>query len=323
MPLHAKKNITLVIPVFNEAAGLAANTQTILQTLQEQRLTEHYDFALILVDDGSQDDTQLVIESLEKQDARITSVCFVRNFGKEAAILAGLQAAKAADAVLVMDSDLQHPPHLIGAMLGLWEAGYKVVNSVKAQRGDESFSARLSAEGFYRLFYWASGHDIVNHSDFKLLDCEVVRAYCALPERRRFFRGLVSWLGYPAAQIRFAVAPRHGGGQSAWTRLRLLRYAVTALTDFSVAPLYLIIWLGGAVILLGLLLAFITLIQKFSGIAADGFTTLIIFLSITSGAIMLSLGLIGHYLGALFLELKQRPAYLIKRKTTDDVGDIT
>ncbi|TAN47254.1 MAG: glycosyltransferase [Methylococcaceae bacterium] len=318
MTQPAPKSITLVIPVFNEAPGLSANIQTILQALQDQHLTDQYHFSLILVDDGSQDDTPLVIQSLESQDKRIQGIQFVRNFGKEAAILAGLKAADAADAVLVMDSDLQHPPSLIGAMLGLWEAGHKVVNAVKQQRGNESFSSRLFAEGFYRLFYWASGHDIVNHSDFKLLDQEVVQAYCALPERRRFFRGLVNWLGYPAAQIHFAVAPRSGGGQSAWTRLRLLRYAVTALTDFSVAPLYLIIWLGGAVILLGVLLAAITLLQKFSGMAADGFTTLIIFLFITSGAIMLSLGLIGHYLGALFLELKQRPTYLIKRQATDD-----
>jgi glycosyltransferase involved in cell wall biosynthesis len=307
-----KNQLNVVIPVHNEAAGIASNLAGIIASLTAQHLEREVDWQLLVVDDGSTDDTLNQLETLARNDPRIQPIAFTRNFGKESAILAGLRHSGNADVVVVMDSDLQHPPDLIGGMLSLWRQGYKVVTCVKDDRGEEGLFSALFARTFYRLFRWMSGYDLANHTDFKLLDREVVTAYCDLPEGRRFFRGLIAWLGYPSASIRFAV-PRRGEGSSAWTRIKLMRYAVSALTDFSAAPLYLITWLGGLVFLLGLVLALVSVYQKLTGTGATGFTTLIVFLFLTTGPIMVSLGLIGHYLGELFLELKGRPSYVIRR----------
>lgn len=311
---RALKEIALVLPIYNEGSGLARNVGALVQSLAHQDIIRRFRVRFVLVDDGSDDETVLAIDALAHADECIEAIHFVRHFGKEAAILAGLRHAQDADAAIVMDSDLQHPPALIGPMLSLWSSGYPVVHGVKESRGSEGALARFCAETFYGLFRLTTGYDIGNHSDFKLLDQAVIRQYCSLPERRRFFRGLITWLGYPSAQIRFSVAPRSGGGKTAWSRAALVRYAVTALTDFSIAPLYLIVGLGVLVVGVGLVLATLTLLQKLQGVAADGFTTVIVFLFLTSGAVMVSLGLIGHYVGTLFLELKNRPSYLVRER---------
>ena len=299
--------ISLVVPVFNEGAMIYESALHILRAAQG----EGYELELVAVDDGSKDSSAAELERARQQDARIRPYSFTRNFGKEAAILAGLAQAKG-DAVVVLDCDLQHPPELIPQMVEFWRKGLYVVEAVKQDRGEEAFQDGMFARAFYMLFDRFSGMDIRNHSDFKLLDRAVVDAYLAFPEKHRFFRGIISWAQYPNVQIPFSVPERVGGGGSQWSKLKLMRYAINNLTSFSSLPLKLVSYLGGVTLAFGVVIGIISLINKFQGEAIGGFTTVNLLIIIMGGAILLSLGIIGHYLAHLYDEVKARPPYIIK-----------
>lgn len=299
--------ISLVVPVFNEGSMIYESALHILRAAQG----EGYELELVAVDDGSKDASAAELGRARQQDARIRPFSFTRNFGKEAAILAGLAQAKG-DAVVVLDCDLQHPPELIPRMVEFWRKGLYVVEAVKQDRGDEAIQDGMFARAFYMLFDRFSGMDIRNHSDFKLLDREVVDAYLAFPEKHRFFRGIISWAQYPNAQIPFSVPERAGGGGSQWSKLKLMRYAINNLTSFSSLPLKLVSYLGGVTLAFGAIIGLMSLISKFQGEAIGGFTTVNLLIIIMGGAILLSLGIIGHYLAHLYDEVKARPPYIIK-----------
>lgn len=299
--------ISLVVPVYNEASIIHANINAILSAATG----DWYALELIAVDDGSMDASAAVIAAAAEQDPRIRVISFTRNFGKEAAILAGLFHAKG-DAVIVLDGDLQHPPQLIPKMLDLWRQGIYVVEAIKTDRGTEALHDGILANGFYSLFRTFAGLDLKGHSDFKLLDRIVVDSYLAFPERQRFFRGIIGWAQYPSAQIPFSVVDRSGGGPSQWSKLKLLRYAIANITSFSSAPLKVVSYLGFITLAFGAVIGMISLIQKFEGKAMDGFTTINLLVITIGGAILVSLGIIGHYLARLYDEIKGRPAYLIK-----------
>lgn len=299
--------ISLVVPVYNEGAMIFDSAMHILHAAQGKG----YELELVAVDDGSRDSSASELERARQHDARIRPISFTRNFGKEAAILAGLAQAKG-DAVIVLDCDLQHPPELIPQMVDFWRKGLYVVEAVKQDRGEEAFQNGLFARAFYMIFNRFSGMDIRNHSDFKLLDREVVDTYLAFPEKHRFFRGIISWAQYPNAQIPFSVPERAGGGNSQWSKLKLLRYAVNNLTSFSSLPLKLVSYVGATTLALGGVIGVISVIRKFEGKAIGGFTTVNLLIIIMGGAILLSLGIIGHYLARLYDEVKARPPYIIK-----------
>jgi polyisoprenyl-phosphate glycosyltransferase len=304
----APPSVLLVIPVFNEKEVIYANLQAIAVAATE--IEPECSLRMLIVDDGSSDRT---IEELARYCAgeeRASWIGFTRNFGKEAAIHAGLDHADA-DAVVVIDSDLQHPPELIPQMVALWKKGLPVVEAWKSGRGKESFASRLFAAAFYTLFGYFSGLDLRGQSDFKLLDRHVVVEYRRLPERRRFFRGLVQWMNYPSARLPFVVPPR-AAGQTSWGRWRLLRYALGNLTSFSALPLQLISWMGVLTLSLGFVIGSISIYKKWAGVALDGFTTVILLIVFASGVLMLSLGIIGHYLARIYEELKLRPHYVLK-----------
>jgi len=298
--------ISLVVPVFNEETCIQHNLSAILKAAEGNG----YDLELIAVDDGSRDGSATEISRTAEQDARIRLISLTRNFGKEAAILAGLANAKG-DAVVVLDGDLQHPPELIPRMVDFWRQGLYVVEAVKTDRGSESLQQGVFAYAFYALFRRLSGLDIAGHSDFKLLDRVVVDAYLAFPERQRFFRGLIGWAKYPSAQIPFSV-PERAGGSSQWSKLKLLRYAINNITSFSSLPLKLVSFVGLVTLAFGVGIGVISLMQKFEGKAIDGFTTVNLLIVIIGGAILFSLGIIGHYIARLYDEVKGRPSYLIK-----------
>ena len=298
--------ISLVVPAYNEGRQLIANLRQILAAAEPCG----HELELVVVDDGSKDDSAAQVEELAAMDPRVRLVAFTRNFGKEAAIYAGLGNARGAAAV-VLDADLQHPPQLIPQMVEAWRNGALAVEAVKHKRNDASSLDAWLARSFYRLYRKLSGFDIEGHSDFKLIDREVIDLYLKLPERYRFFRGLINWLGMEGTAIGFEVAPRAGEG-SRWNKLSLLRYAINNVTAFSTAPLLIVTWLGCLTLGIGFLLLLVTLWQKFTGTAEGGFTTVNVLLVLMGGSIMTSLGIMGHYVSKIYHEIKARPIYIQK-----------
>ncbi|MEO0711832.1 MAG: glycosyltransferase family 2 protein, partial [Pseudomonadota bacterium] len=231
--------LSIVIPAHEEAEGLARAVAEI-RGAAEDHVAQ---IEIVIVDDGSRDATWEVIEALSKEMGGIKGIRLSRNFGKEAAILAGLAAARG-EVVITIDSDLQHPPALIPKMLGEWRDGAKVVNMVKSTRQDEGPVKAWLTRRYFGLFTQLAGIEIGNAADFKLLDREVVDCLLALPERERFYRGLVAWIGYEQRTLMFDVAPRVAG-QSKWSALRLARLALDSIVSFSTTPMHLMTCLGG------------------------------------------------------------------------------
>lgn len=306
------KNLYIIIPAFNEAAILKNNVEIILKTAQFSTVNP----ILFLIDDGSSDNTPQVFEELKhRHPHHIKTLRFLRNFGKEAAIFAGLQAAfedSEMVACVVMDADLQHPPNLLPQMFAIWQNGAKLIEAKKKKRGDESWFYRQSARLFYKLFGALSGGvDFEGQTDFKWMDREIVAHYLHFPENRKFFRGMIAWLGAESVQIPFDV-PERADGKSRWRFSALLRYALENLQSFSNAPLQIVSACGLFSFLISFIFGGIALWQKINGQAVEGFTTLIVLLSFFTAIIMLALGVVGFYLSAIYNELKQRPVYLLK-----------
>mgnify|MGYP004703343389 CR=1 FL=1 len=301
--------LSLIIPFYNEELQIPITLKTVLPILENIGM----DFELVLIDDGSADQTWPIITEASRNDPRIIGLHFSRNFGKEAAICAGLDQADG-DAVILMDGDLQHPPAHIPEMIRLWQEGNDIVEGVKLTRGKESLASRFNAKVFYGLFRRFSGYDLRNASDFKLLDRRVVEQWRRLGEQDTFFRGLSAWLGYKRTTFSFEVAARLAGG-SKWSPVRLANLSINAITGFSAVPLHFITFLGMILLLLFLILGVQTLITWFSGGAADGITTVIMLELLIGGSIMLSLGLIGTYIARIFTEVKGRPRYIIAEST--------
>lgn len=303
------RELSLVVPVFNEAAIIVSAIDTIVAQLNLIENLDYYE--IIVVDDGSTDTTwELLLHDLCPRHPEIRAIKLSRNFGKESALCAGLELCDA-QATIIMDADLQHPPALIKEMLQIWrEGGVDIVDAVKRDRGDEPALSRWSANGFYAVFERLSGVGLRNASDFKLLDKRVVEAWRAMPEKNLFFRGMSAWVGFNRQEIQFDVAPRLGS-ESKWSTLGLFRLALTSIVSFSSAPLHLITLSGVGFILFSIVLGAITLMRHFSGEAVSGFATVILLLLIIGGIIMVSLGIIGEYLARIYNEVKARPRYLV------------
>ena len=300
------KTITLIIPVFNEATALEQHLPVIFNTIAAVTAVR---WQVLLIDDGSTDNTLEQLKILSSHYKNLQFLSLNRNFGKEAAILAGLMHSQS-DAVIVMDSDLQHPPALIPQMVLLWQQGIQVVEAYKVSRGEESWWSKLLVHGFYRTFRLLAEIDITNHSDFKLLDKQVVEVYCQLPEKKRFFRGMIHWMGFASAQLPFSV-PARQHGTTAWSKFKLLRFSFHALTSFSSLPLQLITLFGIFCFFLSMSIGGIALYHKVAGVAVSGFTTVILLILLIGSLLMFALGLIGVYIAQIYDEIKSRPIYLI------------
>ena len=310
--------IALVVPVYNEAAMLP---QTLPQILAQVRQDlPGVKVSLITVDDGSRDDTRAVLRQMARTELALRPASFTRNFGKEAAIQAGLRLAleqTRAQAIVVLDSDLQHPPELIATMVQHWREGHVVAEAVKRRRPDDEGGVRRLAAGlFYRGFTRFSGLDLERVTDFKLLDREVARAVVDLRERARFFRGIVRWLGYPSARVEFDV-PDRAGGHTGWTLSQLARYAWRNLTAFSSAPLRAVTTIGALGLVIGGVLGIKAVVDKINGVALSGFSTVILLQVIFSSLILVSLGIIGHYIALIYDEIKGRPHYVLRQDLPD------
>ena len=301
--------LSVIIPSFNEESNIRNTVDTLSAVLQR----EHIAYELLFVSDGSKDQTFPLIRSASLQDNRVRGVQFSRNFGKEAAIFAGLRLAEG-DCCVVIDCDLQHPPETIPRMYRLWEQGYEVVEGIKSSRGREKLSYKLSSGVFYKLLGKLTGVDMSDSSDFKLLDRKVVDVLNSLPERNTFFRALSFWAGFRSTRVEYEVAERKYG-QSKWSLKGLWKYAVSNITSFSSAPMQLVTGLGILLLILSVVLGVQTLVKYFTHQAVEGFTTVILLLLIIGGVLMMSLGIIGSYISKIYDEVKGRPRYII--------GDIT
>lgn len=301
--------ITVLMPVYNEGEYIYNNVCTVQDLLDEAEIEHQF----LLIDDGSKDNSWQEMCRLSSDYSNVSALRLSRNFGKEAALCAGLENA-GGDAVVVMDSDLQHPPQCIPEMVRLWkEEGYDVVEGVKSDRGKESVAGKLAALLFYRTFRKTTGIDIGVASDFKLLDRSVVEAWRELPEKNTFFRGLSAWVGYNRYAMPFEVAPR-AGGETKWTFRSLLKLAVNSITAYTAAPLFVVFWLGVLMGIAAVVLTIQTLVVYFSHHAETGFSTVILLQLFIGSAIMISLSIIGLYIAKIYDEVKGRPRYLIRAR---------
>jgi glycosyltransferase involved in cell wall biosynthesis len=308
-------SLSVVIPVYREEEILREAVAEISRELK----TIGDSYEILLIDDGSPDDTWNVIRELARQHPALRAVRLSRHFGKEPALFAGLERA-GGRAVIVMDADLQHPPSLLPKMVEIWKTGESdVVEAVKTDRGSERFVNRIGAGLFYAILNKFTGYDFRGASDFKLLDRKVVDALLAMRERTLFFRGMSAWLGFRRRQIPFEVKDR-AGSLSKWTTFQLIRLAVNAVTSFSSLPLYLIMVMGYLFFIFAVLFGGYALFLKISGFALSGFTTVILLLLIIGSLLMISLGIIGEYIARIYEEMKGRPRYIIAE--TIDTGNL-
>jgi len=308
--------LSIVLPAYNEEQNIA-NAVSVLSKMLEK---EQIEYELIFINDGSKDGTYEEIKKAANADPHVKGAGFSRNFGKEAAIFAGLELA-CGDAVVVMDCDLQHPPATILEMWKLWQNGAEVVEGIKASRGKESFAHRIFAGLFYKIMSSLIKIDMNASSDFKLLDRKVVNVLLELPERNTFFRALTFWAGFRRETVSYEVQERQFG-ESKWSLWSLMRYAISNATSFSTLPLQAVMVIGVASIFFSLVLGIQTLAKYLMGTAVEGFTTVILLILIVGGCIMVSLGIIGHYIARIYEEVKGRPKYIISHVTDNVEGNV-
>jgi glycosyltransferase involved in cell wall biosynthesis len=303
----------VVLPARNEAAGIERAIETVGGVLDQCCPR----WEIVIVDDGSSDDTFRILQDVSRRDPRIRGLRFSRNFGKESAILAGLRAARG-QVVITMDADLQHPPEVIPALLEKWRNGAMVVNAVKGDRHTDGWLTRFRAKCFNSMMSAFGGINLEDASDFKLLDKRVVSTVVAdLPERERFYRGLTDWVGFPSETVSFEVSTRVDG-EGKWSLWRLIELALTAIVSFTSAPLRIVTILGMATLVIGFFIGMEALISWIGGNAVSGFATIIITLLLIGSFVMISLGIIGEYIAKIYEEVKNRPAYIVEASTDQE-----
>jgi glycosyltransferase involved in cell wall biosynthesis len=313
-----RPELSIVVPVHNEADNLPL----LVERLNAVLANEVASWELVCVDDGSRDGTLSVLRLLNAQDPRIVAVSFSRNFGKEIAIAAGLDHARG-DVVVIMDADLQHPPETIPVFLAKWREGYLNVYGQRSDRNSESPLKRNFARMFYRLFASFGETQLPEGAgDFRLLDRKVVDALRALPERARFSKGLYAWVGFRATGVTFDVAEREHG-ETKFRFGKLFSFAFDGLSSFSTIPLKVATWAGVVIAIVATFAAAFYLLRTlFFGTDLPGFPSLIVSIMFFSGIQLISLGMIGEYVGRIFAEVKRRPLYLIGERVGFDARTV-
>lgn len=307
--------LSVVVPVFNEEDTLRELHSRLSGSLPPVEVWE-----IVLVDDGSADGSWPLMRELSVADPRLRLVRLSRNFGHQAAITAGLEAARG-EAVVVIDGDLQDPPELIPELVARWRDGYDVVYAVRAERTGESPLRLLAISLFYKVFRRISGGDIpANVGDFRLVSRRVVDALVAMPERARFLRGMTSWVGFKQTGVEYRRDPRYAGS-SKYPPRKLVRLALDGIVSFSTIPIKLVAWLGFALVVFCLVVLGWTLYTRFfTNSAPQGWTSLLVVVLLLGGVQLLSLGIIGQYVARIFDEVKQRPLYVVA-ETVETPGE--
>ena len=313
--------LSVVIPAYNEEKMIDKTAATICDLLNDAQIK----YELLFIDDGSSDTTWEKIKNISAVMSKrensfqpfgtIRGVSFSRNFGKESAIFAGLIEAKG-DCVVVIDCDLQHPPEKIIEMYDLWEKGYEIVEGIKRNRGKESGLHAFAARCFYKLMSDSIRMDMSHASDYKLLDRKAVNVLINMPEKNSFFRALSNWVGFKSTTVEYDVQERQEG-KAKWSTRALIKYAISNITSFTSAPMHIVTMLGSIMFIVALVMSSIALVQKFTGVALGGFTTVIILQCFTSSIIMISIGIIGYYISKIYDEIKGRPRYVVTERTIE------
>lgn len=306
---RALRSISCIVPCYNEAENL----ERLLPLLHAQLATLAPRWEIVLVDDGSTDATGARLARWAQQRG-VRALQLSRNFGKEAALSAGLQAAQG-DAVVLMDSDLQHPPELLATFVRHWRAGADMVYAVRSHRRAEPAFKRWGVRWFYGLINGGNRFEVPpGAGDFRLMDRAVVQALLALPERNRFMKGLYAWAGFEAVAVPYLPAER-AHGSSHYSRIRLVRLALDGLTAFTVWPLRAVIALGFALAFAAFGYgAYLTLVYLLYGHDVSGWTTIVVSLMLFVGVQLVSLGVVGEYVGRIYEEVKRRPLFVVKRE---------
>jgi glycosyltransferase involved in cell wall biosynthesis len=305
------KLVSIVVPFHNEAGGVERFHRELSSALAA---VPGHRFEIVCVDDGSSDATLAELVALTARDARVRVLELSRNFGKEAALTAGMDAARG-DAVVAIDADLQDPPELIGRLVEAWTGGADVVLARRTDRSSDSFLKRTSAELFYRIHNRLSSVKIPdNVGDFRLLDRVAVDALKALPERQRFMKGLFAWIGFKTATVDYARRPR-ASGASKFSGWRLWNFALEGITSFSTVPLRVWTYVGAIGAVLTFLYAlFIIARVLVLGVEVPGYASLLVAILFLGSLQLLSVGVLGEYIGRVYLETKQRPVYVVRRE---------
>ena len=304
--------LSVVMPVYNET-NISIGVKRVMSVLEAAGISHE----IILVDDGSKNDSFNQISDLALQYDNVIAIGLSRNFGKEHALCAGLDNVNG-DCCICMDSDMQHPPEYIPEMYRLWkDEHYEVVEGIKKARIKESILYRLCAKTFYNVLNKMSGIDLQNASDFRLLDREALEAWKSMPEKVPFFRGMSSWIGFRRTQVIFEVEEREFG-ETKWSLRGLIRLAIDATTSYSSIPLYFSTVFGALFLIFFLIMFVQTLYMKIMGYAQDGFTTVIILQLIIGAITMINIGIIGIYIKKIYTETKGRPRYIIRKIITKD-----
>jgi glycosyltransferase involved in cell wall biosynthesis len=314
-----RKSISIVVPVFNEAQGIEAFYDRVKKVVDSLSLAS---YQIVFVDDGSKDASYQKLLNLADTDREVTVIKLSRNFGHQIAITAGIDIAKG-DAVVVIDADLQDPPEVITEFVRKWEEGYDVVYGVRERREGESRMKLLTAALFYRLLKRIIKLDIpVDVGDFRLMSRRVVEQFKALREKDRFVRGLVSWVGYKQIGIHYARDKRYAG-ETKYPYRKMIRFALDGITSFSDAPLKLATWLGYIASFLALLYLASVFLQKALGYTVQGWATIMVAILFLGGVQLISMGIIGEYVGRIFNEVKQRPLYVVDEMYESEVAQRT
>jgi glycosyltransferase involved in cell wall biosynthesis len=301
------KKVSIVIPVYNEAQNIDFFAKEILAVSQNL----NYNFEFIFIDDGSQDDTLEKIQNLSVQHPQILYLQLSRNFGHQNALKAGYDTATG-DCIISMDGDMQHPPALIGLMLQKWESGFDIVTTQRTYPKNAGFIKKSSSDIFYKLLNSLSDTRIEKgSSDFRLIDKSVAKTLSNLTENGIFMRGLINWLGFKSTSIAFNANERHAG-VSKYPLKKMLKFAIEGITAFSIKPLYMAVYLGFTFSTLAILYIPIVIYEHYHGQDVAGWATVVVAIVFFGGLQLIILGIIGIYIGKLFIQSKQRPNYIVR-----------
>jgi glycosyltransferase involved in cell wall biosynthesis len=315
--VESRKRIAIVIPAYNEED----NVEIAYKRLKEVLDSTNYDYELIFVDDGSKDNTLSKLLKLYEKDKKVKVISLSRNFGKEIALSAGLDYVDA-DAVIPFDVDLQDPPEIIPKLIAKFEEGYDVVNAVRIKREGETFLKRFTSKAFYKIINILSDIEIAQDvGDFRLISKAALNAVKQIRERKRFMKGIFAWVGFKTTSVYYERAPRHAG-KTKWNYFKLINLAIEGITSFSIAPLRLASLLGLFVSFVAFLYAMWIIIQKLVyGNPVKGYPSIMVAILFLGGVQLITIGIIGEYVGRIYEEVKQRPLYIVKKIWDKDNKD--